>query len=353
MNKYFWNIDRIMWLVIGIVITGLLLWLIYYLRDALLPFFVACAIAYLLQPIAEYNRKIFKLKGRTIASVLTVLEVSIVIGGLMWLTLPKVITELNTLGKIMSDIANGKEHLPAVYASAMKFITKYFDPVYLSNALSRLRVDEILVKGTSLLEESASVIMKVLGWLLTLVYVLFILIDYPAIVRGFKQIIPLKYRPNAMVVINDIIDNMNRYFRGQGFVAFFAMILYCIGFLIAGLPLAIPMGILVGFLYLIPYFQYVSLIPVAIIALVDAIGGGPGFFTEMWKCGLVYVVSQCICDYVITPRVMGKELGLNPAIILLSLSVWGSLFGIIGMIIALPVTALLMSYYQLYISNRK
>lgn len=156
-----------------------------------------------------------------------------------------------------------------------------------------------------------------------------------------------------MVVINDIIDNMNRYFRGQGFVAFCAMILYCIGFLIAGLPLAIPMGILVGFLYLIPYFQYVTLIPVAIIALVDAIGGGPGFFTEMWKCGLVYVVSQCICDYVITPRVMGKELGLNPAIILLSLSVWGSLFGIIGMIIALPVTALLMSYYQLYISNRK
>ena len=70
------------------------------------------------------------------------------------------------------------------------------------------------------------------------------------------------------------------------------------------------------------------------------------FLPEMGKCLLVYVVSQCICDYVITPHIMGKEMGLNPAIILLSLSVWGSLLGIIGMIIALPVTALIMTYYR-------
>ena len=66
---------------------------------------------------------------------------------------------------------------------------------------------------------------------------------------------------------------------------------------------------------------------------------------------MVYVVSQCICDYIITPHIMGKEMGMNPAVILLSLSVWGSLLGIIGMIIALPVTAILMTYYQRYISD--
>lgn len=342
-----------MWLVIGIVIGGVLLWLIYYLRDALLPFFVACAIAYLLQPVEEFNRRILRLKGRSISSVLTVIEVSVVLGGLLWLSLPSVISELDNLGKIMSDISAGKDKLPTPYATTMKFISKHFDPAYLSAALSKLRVDELIVKGTSLLEESASVIMKVVEWLLTLIYVLFILIDYPEIVKGFKQIVPLKYRSKALVVANDIIDNMNRYFRGQGVVALCAMILYCIGFLIVGIPLAVPLGLLVGVLYMIPYFQYITLIPVAIICFVDAIGGGPAFLPSMGECILVYVCSQCICDYVITPRVMGKELGLNPAIILLSLSVWGSLLGIIGMIIALPVTALLMSYYQLYISNRK
>lgn len=69
------------------------------------------------------------------------------------------------------------------------------------------------------------------------------------------------------------------------------------------------------------------------------------------KCGLVYLISQCICDYVITPHIMRKEMGLNPAIILLALSVWGSLLGIIGMIIALPITSLIMNYYSRYISE--
>lgn len=352
-GKYFWNIDRIMWLVIGIAVSSLLLWLTYHLRDVLLPFFVACVIAYLLQPIADINMKVFRLKGRTLASVLTVIEVSVVVGGLLWLTLPTVISELDKLGKTMADISSGKEKLPEAYAAVITFVTKYFDPAYLSSALSKLRVDEVLSKGSSLLVESASVIMKVVGWLLTLIYVLFILIDYPEIARGFKQIVPLKYRPKAMEIINDITSNMNRYFRGQGMVALCAIFLYCVGFLIVGLPLAVPMGLLVGILYMIPYFQYVTLIPVAVICIVNSIGGGTPFLPEMGKCILVYVFSQSICDYVITPHVMGKELGLNPAIILLSLSVWGSLLGIVGMIIALPVTALLISYYQHYISNRK
>ncbi len=66
---------------------------------------------------------------------------------------------------------------------------------------------------------------------------------------------------------------------------------------------------------------------------------------------MVYLVSQGVCDYIITPHIMGKEMGLNPAVILLSLSVWGSLLGIIGMIIALPVTAIIMAYYERYISE--
>lgn len=69
------------------------------------------------------------------------------------------------------------------------------------------------------------------------------------------------------------------------------------------------------------------------------------------KSLLVYVISQSICDYILTPHIMGKEMGLNPAVILLSLSVWGSLLGIIGMIIALPVTSLIMTYYEQYISS--
>ena len=111
------------------------------------------------------------------------------------------------------------------------------------------------------------------------------------------------------------------------------------------------MGLIVGTLYMIPYFQYVTLIPVAALCFIYSLGGEVHFLGLLGKCGLVYLISQCLCDYVVTPHIMGREMGLNPAMILLSLSVWGSLLGIIGMIIALPATAIIFTYYERYISN--
>ncbi len=154
-----------------------------------------------------------------------------------------------------------------------------------------------------------------------------------------------------MVVVRDVQTNMDHYFRGQGLVALCAAVFYSIGFSIVGLPLGIPMGILVGILYMIPYFQYVTLIPVAIICAITSLSGDVTFLSLFGKSLLVYLVSQSICDYILTPHIMGKEMGMNAALILLSLSIWGSLLGIIGMIIALPVSSLLMAYYERYISN--
>jgi predicted PurR-regulated permease PerM len=69
--------------------------------------------------------------------------------------------------------------------------------------------------------------------------------------------------------------------------------------------------------------------------------------------GLIFVINQLILDLLLTPKIMGNATGLHPAIILLSLSVWGSLMGVLGMIIALPITALLVSYYQHFIIEEK
>ena len=65
----------------------------------------------------------------------------------------------------------------------------------------------------------------------------------------------------------------------------------------------------------------------------------------------MFIIVQLICDMVVTPKVMGKAMGLNPAILLLSLSVWGALLGFIGLIIALPLTTLLIAYYQRYVTK--
>lgn len=347
----FWNIDRIMKLIIALgIITGLI-FLMSYLKNVLIPFFVACFIAYLLQPIVEFNRRWTHEKGRIISSILTVLEVVLLLGGIVYMFLPHVMDELQELGKILHEINVGKRQLPPEFAGIISYVENNFNPSDIRHLLSELHVSTLLSKGTSLLGESIGVIMQVLAWAMTLIYVLFILIDYPQISRGFKLLVPYKYREGAVSVVRDVQDNMNRYFRGQGRVALCAMVFYCVGFSIVGLPLAIPLGILVGVLYMIPYFQYITLIPVGIICLIYSLGGADSFWMLLGKSLLVYVVSQSICDYIITPHIMGKEMGMNPAVILLSLSVWGSLLGIMGMIIALPVTSLIMSYYERYISN--
>lgn len=350
-SSRYWTVDRIMRLVIGLAIAAALIYLVRYLSNVLLPFFVACFIAYILQPIVDMNRRLTRTKGRVIPSILTLIDVTVVIALVVYIFLPSVIKELNMLGDILKSVSSGEVKLPKFYVTVVDFINKYFNPDNISGMLDGTHIEALLSKGSSLLEESIGVVMEILSWLLTLIYILFILIDYPEISRGFKLIIPHKYRPRTMVVVRDVENSMNHYFRGQGVVAMCAAVFYCIGFSIVGLPLAIPMGIIVGVLYMIPYFQYVTLIPVAAICFVYSLGGSVEFLPEMGKCLLVYVVSQCICDYVVTPHIMGKEMGLNPAIILLSLSVWGSLLGIIGMIIALPVTALIMTYYERYISN--
>lgn len=350
-QENYWNLDRIMRLIIGVVIAIGVIWLIRYLSNVLLPFFAACFIAYLLQPLVELNRRWLHLKGRVVAVGITLAEVGLVLVALAILFIPPAMGELEELGKIVRDLSSGRREMPAFFGSIAQAVSHYFDPSYLQTQFTLAHVETLLSKGTSLLQQTINLLMHTLEWTLMLVYILFILMDYPQISRGFKLMIPHRYRARGMIVVRDVQQSMNHYFRGQGLVAVCAAVFYCVGFKIAGLPLAIPMGVLVGILYMIPYFQYITLIPVAIVALITALGGNGAFWPLMGKCLLVYVVSQSVCDYILTPRIMGKEMGLNAAVILLSLSVWGSLLGIIGMIIALPVTALMMAYYERYISN--
>ena len=146
---------------------------------------------------------------------------------------------------------------------------------------------------------------------------------------------------------------MNKYFRGQAMIATCVGILFSIGFLIIDFPLAIGLGLFIGLLNMVPYLQLIGFIPTIILAILKSADTGESFLLIMLSALAVFAVVQTIQDTLLTPRIMGKVTGLSPAIILLSLSIWGSLMGIMGMIIALPVTALLISYYQKYIIDRE
>ena len=115
------------------------------------------------------------------------------------------------------------------------------------------------------------------------------------------------------------------------------------------MPLAIVMGVLIGVLNMVPYLKAVALIPSLMLGLLQSFETGQNLTSVLIGIAVVFVVIQLLEDLILTPRIMGKVTGLNPAVILLSLSIWGSLMGMVGLIIALPLTTLMISYYKRFV----
>ena len=122
---------------------------------------------------------------------------------------------------------------------------------------------------------------------------------------------------------------MNRYFRGQALVALIAGLLSAVGFYITGLPLAIVFGLFLGVLTLVPYLKTLALIPAMFLAYLQSVETGHSFGSVVLGVAIVFVVVQVIEDLILVPKIMGKVTGLNPAVILLSLSVVSTLIGIL------------------------
>ena len=151
-QQMFWTRDRIMQLLIGLAIATALVLLIRYLSDVLLPFFAACFIAYILQPIVEFNRRWTRSKGRVLASILTILEVSAILAAVIYLFLPTVLKELGQLSDIIKSVTSGTRKIPDSYVSAINFISRYFDPDNIQSILNTNHLETLINKGSSLLE---------------------------------------------------------------------------------------------------------------------------------------------------------------------------------------------------------
>jgi predicted PurR-regulated permease PerM len=203
----------------------------------------------------------------------------------------------------------------------------------------------------SVVGQTANIIISIIASLITLLYMFFILMDYEYLTENWIKIFPKKSRPFWSILAKDAERELSNYIRGQGLVAFIMGVLFCLGFTIIDFPMAIGLGILIGILDLVPYLHTFALIPTALLALLKAADTGQNFWIIFAMAVAVFAIVQVIIDLIVTPYVMGKAMRLNPAILLLSLSIWGALLGFIGLIIALPATTLLIAYYQRYITR--
>ena len=357
MNSLFerpFTFDRVTRIVFSIVIIGVLLYLITVLRNALLPFLIAWLLAYMMQPFVKFFQYKLKLKSRILAIVAVIISASLIIGIAAALVVPSVAQEAERTLNLMRTHNPGEGHVPLIPASWIEYLENNVDINQLMELLSRENIQnaikQLAPKVWNILSNTFSILFSITIIFVILLYFIFILLDYEKIANGWINLIPARIRPFAKGLADDVEQSMNRYFRGQSLIALCVGVLLSIGFKIVGFPLAVTLGLFIGVLNLIPYLQAIGLIPMVILSLLKSAETGQNFWIIFGSGLLILGIVQCIQDLYLTPRIMGKAMGLNPAIILLSLSIWGTLLGFIGLIIALPLTTLCLSYYKRFIS---
>lgn len=342
--------------ILSAIIIGILM-LLKRLSGVLLPFFLAWLIAYLIYPLVSFFQYKLRLKNRIVSIFCALVTLTIIGGAAFYLLVPPMIQEFLRVKDLLIEYFSTTHTASNVPTTLSEFIRQNVDMRILEQMFSQENILDALKvtvpKLWALVSESINLLFGFFTVFLILLYIVFILLDYESISQGWIHLMPKKYRHTVTGILNDVKDGMNRYFRGQALVALCVGILFSIGFLIIDFPLAIGLGLFIGALNMVPYLQIIGFVPTIMLAILKAADTGDNFWIIIASATAVFIVVQIIQDGYLVPRIMGKITGLNPAIILLSLSVWGSLMGMLGMIIALPLTTLMLSYYQRYIINQE
>ena len=345
--------DKAFRILFGLAIAVLAFFIIDYLSSVLVPFFVAIIFAYILNPLVGFFQFKLKMKKRWLAVLSMLVFLGLIIFGLAKLIGPSVSDEIKDATTIIQNYSSEKM---AGYEDSQiaKFISENVDKIAENDELmQQINTQDFSALGRKALEgfggiynSSLKLLSGISGLFLGLLYFLFALLQYDNFFGKWDKIIPTKHQPIVRLVFTDVKNAMSNYFSSQFVIAMIVGILFAIGFKIIGLPLAIILGLSIGLLNMIPYLQIIGLVPATLLAFIHSLETQQEFYIVFLLVLLIFTVVQVIQDAFLTPKIMGKATGLNAVIILLGLSVWGKLLGFVGLLLAIPLTFLLLSYYK-------
>ena len=340
----------------ALIVVGIIL-LLNRLSGVLLPFFMAWLVAYLLFPLVKFFQYRCRLKYRIAGILCSFIVVGAVLTGAFWIIVPPMIEEALRVKDLLVVYIENDATVSSIPGLISDYVRQHMSASQLKNIVTQEgfvdAIKEAMPHIWAVIARSFSAVTGLFSATMVVLYTLFILLDYERITQGWSALVPTRYRSFAIQLVGDIEEGMNKYFRGQALVAFCVGVLFSIGFLIIDFPMAVGLGMFIGLLNMVPYLQLLGFIPTILLAIVKSADTGQNFWIIMLMALAVFAIVQTIQDTFLVPKIMGKVTGLNSAIILLSLSIWGSLLGMLGMIIALPMTTLLITYYQKYVIKNK
>lgn len=359
-NKKY-TFDRVVRIGITLLILYIIFWFLDTLSDALFPFIVAMLLAYCINPLVNLIQ--IKLKNRTVSVFLSLFIVFIALITALWLIIPRIVNEISSMRPVITEVVTNssiaekasKQLPPDLWKAFKKLIgRKEVQDFFKTDKfweIASASAKKVLPGIWGFITGTTSFLISILGISIIGLYLVFLLIDYEKFNKGWKEMLPPAYKKTVLDFIGNFNFYMNGYFRAQALVAFITGCLFSIGFMIIGLPMSIILGMFIGLLNMVPYLQLIGLVPAVILAIVCALKTGYGIWAMIGLTLSVFVVAQLIQDTILVPKIMGDITGLSPVAILLSLSIWGKLLGIFGMIIALPMSCLVLAYYKQFIAN--
>ena len=325
------------------------LWLLHVAGSVLAPFVLAFVLAYVADPLVDWwsQRGIGRTWGALGVLLLALMVVSLAVAligplvaaqGAQFLTdLPRIMEELRAWYNAQV-LGLARSQLPIIrdipFERALDVESRDVGQ-YLLDELERLNPSWEAAMGVG---RGLQTGLTILGYLvLTPVLTFYLLRDFPSVGRGIAQILPPGRREGTLSFLHRYDVLLGEYLRGQLLVATFVGIATAVGFWIVGFPNAILLGVIAGIFNIVPYLGLiVSLVPAALIALLT-----PPLWLSALKVAGVFFVVQSLDSYFFSPKIVGDRVGLHPVWVMLAIIGFASVFGLVGLLLAIPIAVLI------------
>ncbi|HHI79663.1 MAG TPA: AI-2E family transporter [Planctomycetes bacterium] len=331
-------------LVSGLVVVGLSFWL----RAVVGPLLIALALAYILEPLVQF----FCRKGlpRKLGVTIIFLAFLGISGAALWYLIAGAIDlyEAAFLGD--PNVVGSKGFLYALPDRVLEFFHTQIEPhlgpawkqgaeEFLKGALKPERLGEILKQSAETLGGLGSGISGLFNLIslvfLVPIYLLYFMLDFPRVKTWIRDHLPGRQRERILKVANQIHIGLSAFFRGRLSIALIKGMILSIGLFFLGVPYAFVLGILSGLFSILPFLgALIGLLASIAVALGDTgLGVGP----LLWITG-IFLAAEGIEGYLLYPLILGDKLDMHPVTMLFSLLFWGAIFGLFGVLVAIPLT---------------
>ena len=336
----------ITWGVVSLIAIGIL----YVISVTLTPFVIAFIFSYLLQPVIEANCRIFKLPR----GIVTFAVFSLFLSGFIAIIVLIIPIIYQQLSVFINKIPHYKSNIESGVTSLLETLNDV-DPELASKVSDAAHsfVNSAFTVFASFANHIWQYTIATINFFAIIALVPIILYyflrDWPKMVKSVEAILPIRGKSKVREIVASINELLSAYIRGQLNICLILSIYYIIGLSVLGLDLAFLLGILSGFLIIIPFIG--TIISFSLVALSCYITFGAGI--ELVYVVILYVLGNAVESGILSPKIIGNRIGLHPVWIIFSVFAMGSLFGIIGIIFAIPIAGIvkvlltqILDYYK-------